>query len=85
MLNKNSEDFEYFHRLHDRMRYLTPDLVPAHRELWERAERELDVPADIVAGHPWRDWTRDRALLNAKRDRLAAVIRAIETAVGLAE
>jgi len=64
------EDYEYFHELRRLFAYVDPE---EDKDLFAEIERELAIEEDIIATH--HVWTKDRAKLEAKRDRLAALIR----------
>ena len=69
-LRDGMEDYEYFVILRKSLARLGAD-APA--ELAERVRAELAIERAIIQSP--HDWTHDRALLEAKRDRLAALIR----------
>jgi hypothetical protein len=64
------EDYDYFRLLHRLLAYADPE---TDRDLAEAIRRELRIEREILDG--FFVWTKDRRLLEAKRDRLAALIQ----------
>jgi hypothetical protein len=63
------EDYDYLHLLHGLLAYLDPE---DGKDLVAAVERELRLEPEILDG--CFHWTHDRHVLEAKRDRLAALI-----------
>ena len=67
------EDYEYFHELHRLLAYLDPQ---DDSELIREVRKELEIGTDIIETH--YVWTKDRAVLERKRTRLAALILQVQ-------
>ena len=63
------EDYEYFSVLHDLSAYVDPE---ERKDLLARIEAELTIGKDAIDGI--YSWTRDVAILERKRERLAKLI-----------
>ncbi|MCF7853711.1 MAG: DUF4091 domain-containing protein [Candidatus Pacebacteria bacterium] len=72
------EDYEYFKLLYDRLRYLSPQ---KHRTLIAEIEKELTIEPAIYQDK--FHWTKSTDLLNAKRKRLAELIRKVDELMGI--
>jgi hypothetical protein len=72
------EDFEYFVALKYRAARLD-DQFPPHQKLLVRIEKELQVEPEIADNI--LDWTKDVKLLEAKRERIVALINEADAAI----
>jgi len=74
-LRDGMEDYEYFRVLHKLSAYLDPDYGP-HAKRLKEVDKELAIEEDICAKPT--QWTRDVRLLEEKRSRVVALIKAVK-------